>query len=113
MEEKKDVSKVGEKKEELNENSQLAEGIAEELKKLFTLDIINYIKKPWKLIGLNFVMGLVRGIGFFLGMTIIGTIIFAILIGTFKKITQSHIPVISEWLAKIIVMVQENLKMLK
>lgn len=101
-----------EKKEELSENPKVVEEIATELKKLFTLDIINYIKKPWKLIGLNFVMGVVRGIGFFLGMTIIGTIIFAILIKTFKKITQSNIPVISEWLAKIVVMVQENLKML-
>lgn len=101
------------KKEKPNEDPKRTKEVVTELNKLFTFDIINYIKKPWKLIGLNFLMGIVRGIGFFLGMTIIGTVIFAILISTFKKITQSNIPLISEWLAKIITMVQENLKMLK
>ncbi|MFH1957366.1 MAG: DUF5665 domain-containing protein [bacterium] len=90
-----------------------AKEIVTELKKFFTFDILNYIRKPWKLIGLNFFMGLVRGIGFFLGMTIIGAIVFTVLLSVLHKITQSNIPVISEWLARIVAMVQENLKMLK
>jgi len=94
-------------------NSDITGEIITEMKRLFTFDILTYIKKPWKLIGLNFFMGIVRGIGFFLGMTIIGAIVFTVLLNVLQKITQSNIPVISEWLASIVAMVQENLKVLK
>ncbi|MBN1383651.1 MAG: hypothetical protein JW983_02055 [Elusimicrobia bacterium] len=105
--------KKHEQKEEVNNNPQLVEDVVTEMKKLFTFDIMYYVKKPWKLIGLNFLMGVVRGIGFFLGMTIVGAIVFVVLMSTLKKITHANIPIISEWLAKVVILVQENLKMLQ
>lgn len=94
-------------------NQDITGEIITEMKRLFTFDILTYIKKPWKLIGLNFFMGVVRGIGFFLGMTIIGAIVFTVLLNVLQKITQSNIPIISEWLASLVAMVQENLNMPK
>ncbi len=116
MEEEDRPEAADEKKEEREnrkEKMNLANEIVDEMKKFFTFDILNYIRKPWKLIGLNFFMGLVRGIGFFLGMTIIGAIVFAILMGVLRKITQSNIPGLSHWLANIVAMVQSNLKGMK
>jgi len=102
------------KSTEITQNgSEFAQEVVTELKKFFTFDILNYIRKPWKLIGLNFFMGVVRGIGFFLGMTIIGAIVFTVLLSVFQKITQSNIPVISEWLARIVAEVTKNLQMVK
>ncbi|MCD6412695.1 MAG: hypothetical protein J7L54_00915 [Elusimicrobia bacterium] len=106
----REQEKTEEEEGDRKENRNLANEIVDEMKKFFTFDILNYIRKPWKLIGLNFFMGLVRGIGFFLGMTIVGAIVVAILAGMLRKITQSNIPGISHWLANIVAMVQDNLK---
>lgn len=119
VDKKEDLVVKGEERAEKKEpvssvnNSDITGEIITEMKRLFTFDILNYVKKPWKLIGLNFFMGVVRGIGFFLGMTIIGAIVFTVLLNVLQKITQSNIPVISEWLASLVAMVQENLRMPK
>lgn len=105
--------KLKKEKEEMEKNPQIVGQVVEEMKRLFTFDIVHYVQKPWKLIGLNFLMGIVRGMGFFLGMTIVGAVVFAVLMKTFKHVTHANIPIISEWLAKLVVMVQENLRMLK
>ncbi|PIV17772.1 MAG: hypothetical protein COZ15_03345 [Elusimicrobia bacterium CG_4_10_14_3_um_filter_49_12_50_7] len=100
-------------KKGLQNNVDMVSEITTELKRFFTFDILNYIRKPWKLIGLNFFMGLVRGIGFFLGMTIIGAIVFAMLTKGLQAGIEAKIPLLSEWLAHLVAMVQENMQMLK
>jgi len=98
---------------ELKNNADVVEEITTELKRFFTFDILNYIRKPWKLIGLNFFMGLVRGIGFFLGMTIVGAIVFAMLAKGLQAGIAAKIPILSEWLAQLVAMVQNNMQMVK
>ena len=103
----------GKTEEELKKNADIVKEITGELKKFFTFDILNYIRRPWKLLGLNFVMGLVRGIGFFLGMTIVGAIVFALLLKGLRAGIQANIPLISAWLAKLVALVQQNMNMVK
>ncbi|MEA2082439.1 MAG: DUF5665 domain-containing protein [Elusimicrobiota bacterium] len=114
-EKKKEPEKLvdPEVEKELNDNSGMVEEITTELKRFFTFDILNYIHKPWKLMSLNFLMGLVRGIGFFLGMTIVGAIVFAMLVKGLQAGVAAKIPVISEWLAKLVSMVQSNMELVK
>ncbi|MFH2083919.1 MAG: DUF5665 domain-containing protein [Candidatus Omnitrophota bacterium] len=100
-------------KQELQNNVDMVSEITTELKRFFTFDILNYIRKPWKLIGLNFFMGLVRGIGFFLGMTIVGAIVFTMLIKGLQAGIEAKIPILSSWLAQLVAMVQNNMQMLK
>jgi hypothetical protein len=100
-------------KEELRNNVDMVGEITTELKRFFTFDILNYIRKPWKLIGLNFFMGLVRGIGFFLGMTIVGAIVFAMLIRGLHAGIEAQIPILSEWLARLVAMVQDNMRLVR
>jgi len=80
-------------------------------------EVIKFVRRPWRLLLVNFFLGLLRGIGFFLGMTIVGAVVLALLIGFFKpminKITQLNIPVISDWLAKLIKEIQNNLSSLQ
>ncbi len=98
---------------ELENNSDMVKEITTELKRFFTFDILNYIHKPWKLIGLNFFMGLVRGIGFFLGMTIVGAVVFTMLVKGLQAGIEAKIPILSEWLAQLVAMVQNNMQMVK
>ena len=100
----------GKTKNEILENADVVKEITTELKKIFTFDILNYIRRPWKLLGLNFFMGLVRGIGFFLGMTIVGAIVFALFLKGMRAGIQANIPLISEWLARIAALVRENMR---
>ncbi|MBA3065066.1 hypothetical protein KJ633_00285 [bacterium] len=100
-------------KNELKNNTDIVDEITTELKRFFTFDILNYIRKPWKLIGLNFFMGLVRGIGFFLGMTIVGAVVFTLLAKGLQAGIEAKIPVISQWLVNLAAMVQNNMQLMK
>ncbi|MDO9514251.1 MAG: DUF5665 domain-containing protein [Elusimicrobiota bacterium] len=95
------------------DNVDMVSDMITELKRFFSSDILDYIHKPWKLIGLNFFMGLVRGIGFFLGMTIVGAIVFAMLTKGLQAGIEAKIPILSAWLAQLVAMVQSNMQMLK
>ncbi|MBA3052245.1 hypothetical protein KKF70_01040 [bacterium] len=112
-EQEQEVPVEPEVKQELRNNVDMVSEITTELKRFFTFDILNYIHKPWKLIGLNFFMGLVRGIGFFLGMTIVGAIVFTMLTKGLQAGIEAKIPILSEWLAQLVAMVQNNMQMVK
>jgi len=112
-EKKKEPEKLvePEAEKELDNNVDMVQEITTELKRFF--DILNYIHKPWKLIGLNFFMGLVRGIGFFLGMTIVGAVVFTMLLKGIQAGIAAKIPILSEWLAQFVAMVQNNMQLVK
>ncbi|MCD6311802.1 MAG: hypothetical protein J7M11_05025 [Elusimicrobia bacterium] len=114
-EKKKEPEKLvePEAEKELDNNVDMVQEITMELKRFFTFDILNYIHKPWKLIGLNFFMGLVRGIGFFLGMTIVGAVVFTMLLKGIQAGIAAKIPILSEWLAQFVAMVQNNMQLVK
>ena len=114
-EKKKEPEKLvePEAEKELDNNVDMVQEITTELKRFFTFDILNYIHKPWKLIGLNFFMGLVRGIGFFLGMTIVGAVVFTMLLKGIQAGIAAKIPILSEWLAQFVAMVQNNMQLVK
>jgi hypothetical protein len=75
--------------------------------------LIGAIEKPSRLFWINFFIGLFRGIGFFLGMTIVGAIILTALTLIIKPMLEGlaalDIPLISSWLADLIASVQDNL----
>ena len=53
---------------------------------------------------LNLLVGMVRG----LGMAIGATIVFGIIINVAVQVVDLNLPFISEWLAKFMLMVEEN-----
>jgi len=66
-------------------------------------DVIRFVKKPWRLIWINFLIGLARGLGFFLGVTILGA---CILVALNKMV---DLPVLGKHIANIVNAVQEQL----
>jgi hypothetical protein len=66
-------------------------------------DVVMFIKKPWKLIWINFLIGLARGLGFFLGMTILGALV---LVALHRMV---DFPLIGRYIADIITEVKQQL----
>ena len=69
-------------------------------------DVVKLIKKPWHLIWVNFMIGLARGLGFFLGMTILGALVLVVL----HKMVD--MPLIGKYIADIITAVKQQLAQL-
>ena len=61
-----------------------------------------YLEKPWRLLGMNFLIGLARG----LGMTIGLALVLALLVFVAQEIIAANLPGISKWLADLIGLVQ-------
>ena len=66
-------------------------------------DIVGHIRRPWQLMWVNFLLGLARGVGFFLGMTILGALIVVAL----HKMVD--LPYIGKSIADIITEVKQQL----
>lgn len=63
------------------------------------LDLVNDTRK---MIVLNFVFGLIRGLGMAIGFTILGALVFYLL----KEVVVLNLPVISDFIANIVRLVQ-------
>ena len=65
-------------------------------------EYLDLISDTRKLIILNFIMGLIRGLGMAIGFTILGAIVFYLL----KQVIVLNLPVISDFIANIVRLVQ-------
>ena len=70
-------------------------------------DILDFVKKPWKLIWVNFLIGIARGIGLVIGMTIFGAVIVALIFFVLHKMVD--LPLIGTFVAQIITEVKHQL----
>ena len=61
-----------------------------------------FMEKPWRLLGMNFLIGLARG----LGMTIGLALVLALLVFVAQEIIAANLPGISKWLADLLGLVQ-------
>ena len=101
---KDDIKDVEEKIEEKIEQT------ATQVKNMVTYefrDILDFVKKPWKLVWINFLIGIARGTGFILGMTIFGALIITLLVILLHKMVD--LPVIGSFVADIIIEVKKQL----
>ena len=67
-------------------------------------EYLGQLKNTKRLFFLNLLVGMVRG----LGMAIGGIIVFGIIINVAVQVVDLNLPFISEWLAKFMLMVEEN-----
>lgn len=68
-------------------------------------DYMNYLENPRKLILANFLSGVARGFGIAVGFSLLGAIGIYLL----RKIVMLNLPVIGDFIADIVNIVQENL----
>lgn len=91
--------------EKYNENSLLQKQIKElsdRLESMRIAEYINLLQKPLRIIYLNFLGGVARGLGIVIG----ATIIFAILIDILSRLIVLNLPVIGDLIVEIMRIVE-------
>lgn len=76
--------------------------LAEKMEKMKLAEYVQLLNNPWRLLYINFLAGLARGVGIAVGFTILGAVVLYFL----KVIVMLNLPFISEFLAEIVRMVQ-------
>ncbi len=81
------------------------EDLSERVEEIGIADYFDLLKSPRRLLLTNFVLGLVRGLGFAVGATILGAIFLMVLF----RLADLNLPVIGEFIARMVRIVQDFL----
>ena len=81
------------------------EQLATNLEKAKIHEYVDFIGNKRRLLYINFIGGLARGFGMAIGFTVLGAIAIYIL----QKIITLNIPLIGDFIAELVKIVQENL----
>ena len=93
------------KEEERDEIMKKLEEISERIQVLNLAEYIEMFRSPRRMLVINFVSGLARGLGIAIGATVLGAIFLIILL----DLAESNIPLIAEFVARIIKIVETYL----
>ncbi len=75
------------------------------LEKASIAEYVAMYRRPWRMLGMNFLLGVMRGFGFAVGFTIVG----AVFLYFMSRIAALNLPVVGEFVAEIARIVQEEL----
>lgn len=92
----------------VDDKEEIMEKLDELSKRIQSINIAEYIelvRSPRKMLFINFISGLARGLGVAIGATVLGAIFLIILF----RLAQTNIPLIAEFVAKIIKIVETYL----
>jgi hypothetical protein len=103
--EKKEIDKADEVKT-LEGLKTTVQGLSEHLEKLRN-EYMELFKKPRKFIWMNLFLGIVRGVGMFIGMAVLGAILVSIGMIILKKL--GTFPIIGEFFIKINQVLEQSL----
>jgi hypothetical protein len=79
--------------------------ISEKMQGLTVAEYKEMIESPWRMILINFISGLARGLGIAIGATVLGAVFLIILI----RIAKLNLPVIGQFIARIVKIVETYL----
>jgi hypothetical protein len=68
-------------------------------------EYVDLLNRPWRLLYVNFISGLARGVGMAVGFTILGAVVLLLM----QRLVVLHLPGVSTFIAKIIQLVQLQL----
>jgi len=100
---KKSTKKAKKKRDALEILSQNVSKLARNMERAKIEEYVTSLKKPWKILTLNFGIGIARGLGVAIGMTII----FAVIMYMISKMV--NLPLIGEFVARIVEIVNKYL----
>lgn len=75
------------------------------LERMKLAEYVELLNKPGRLLYVNFISGLARGLGIAVGFSLLGALLLLIL----QRLVVLHLPVISDFIAQIIRMVKLQL----
>ena len=82
----------------------VTEQLTRTMEKTRIAEYVQYLNHPWRLIWTNFLIGIARGLGSTLGLAVvIGLLVFFL-----QNLLMLNLPVISDFIADFIHMVQEQ-----
>lgn len=87
----------------------LLEKLAEDMEKMKLAEYVALLNNPVKLLWINFISGIARGLGTAIGFSML----FAILVYFLQKLVMLKLPLISDFIADIVRMVQNNARVPK
>lgn len=76
--------------------------LAEKMEKMKLAEYVQLLNNPWRLMYINFLAGLARGVGIAVGFTILGAIVLYFL----RQLVMLNLPWIGGFIAEIVKMVQ-------
>ncbi|SKA02665.1 DUF5665 domain-containing protein [Selenihalanaerobacter shriftii] len=79
--------------------------LVEDFHKFGVAEYIEIIRSPKRMIYINFLAGLARGLGVVVGATLLGAIFLSILF----RMADLNLPVIGEYIARLVRIVKQNL----
>ncbi len=79
--------------------------LALNMEKMKLAEYVNLLENPRRLLYINFIAGVARGLGIAVGFAILGAVIIYIL----QRIVALNLPVIGKFIAEIVTIVQTNL----
>jgi hypothetical protein len=92
-------------KETLNAIKKVLIRLVEDFHKFGVAEYIEIIRSPKRMIYINFLAGLARGLGVVIGMTLLGAIFLSILF----KMADLNLPLIGEYIARLVKIVKQNI----
>lgn len=92
----------------LDRLEQVTETLTRTMEKTRIAEYVQYLDRPGRLLWTNFLIGVARGLGSTIGLAIvIGLLVFFL-----QKILLLNLPIISDFIAEFIRMVQDNYNLL-
>lgn len=80
--------------------------VSENIEKFKLAEYIELLNNPRRHLWLNFIGGLARGLGVAVGFTILGALVIMLL----RRLMYLNLPLIGDFIADIVLIVQKNLK---
>lgn len=79
--------------------------LALNMEKMKLAEYVDLLNKPWRLLYINFISGLARGLGMAVGFAILGAIMILVL----QHLVRLNLPLIGGFIAEIVAIVQNRL----
>lgn len=76
------------------------------LEKMNLAEYTELLRRPWRLMWINFVAGLARGVGMAIGFSVLGAILLYIL----RDVLMTRLPDLADLMATIVKMVELNMR---
>ncbi|QNR65969.1 MULTISPECIES: DUF5665 domain-containing protein [Paenibacillus] len=102
-----DKSKTGNQAEQLSRVEKLIRAVSEQMERTRIADYALLLNKPWRLLWLNLISGVSRGIGIALGFTFFAATIIYVL----QVLGALNLPIIGDYIADIVRIVQRQLEL--
>ena len=96
---------MAEKKESIDKLKNRVQLLADALDKMRLAEYVEYLNNTKRMLIVNFIGGLFRGFGMAIGFTLLGAVVIYIL----RRLVMMNLPIIGDFIAEIVKLVQRHL----